>query len=139
MQNIIDRLGLQSDAFQESFNILSQAKNLEELAKKFFHVLRGNLLVVNAVIYFKRNEKANWKILFSKAKNPDIQFSDVLSKSEFRIAHIEHSEFELSINHALIDKAVFRILLGAKLDKSPYTGFDKIALQFFLQQLDNQA
>lgn len=137
MQNIIERLGLQSDAFQESFNILSRANSLEELAKKFFHILRGNLLVVNAVIYYQQHENSEWEILFSKEKDLNLQFNEVVSRSEFRIAHIEHPEFRLSINHSLIDKASFRIFLGAKLDKSAYDEFDKIALQFFLQQLDS--
>ncbi len=138
MQNIMDRLGLQSDAFQESFDILSRAKNHEELAKKFFHVLRGNLLIVNAAIFFKRNEKADWQLLFSKVKNSDGQYDDVLkSYGDFNITHIEHPEFKVSIKHLLIDKAAFGLLLGAKLDKSPYNEFDKIALQFFMQQLDS--
>ena len=136
MQNIIGRLGLQSETFQESFNILSRAKNLEELAKKFFHVLRGNLLVINADIYYKRSEKGKWQILFSHTNNSELQF-DTSAENEFRIMAIKHPDFKLSINHALIDRAAFRILLGAKLDKSAYDDFDKIALQFFLHQLDS--
>jgi len=135
LENIIERLGLQSEAFQESFDILSKAKNLEELAKKFFHVLRGNLLVVNAAILFKHKETANWQELFSKAKN---RYGELLGpQDEFTILDLNHQEFQVSINQPLIDNATFRILLGEKLDKSAYTEFDKIALQFFLQQLSS--
>jgi len=137
LQNIIERLSLQSEAFQESFNILSSARNPEELAKKFFHVLRGSLLVVNAVIYYKHSENADWKMLFSKTKDPEKQLVNDFKETEFGINQIKHPEFKLLINHSLIDKAAFRILLGTKLDKSAYEEFDKIALQFFLQQLDS--
>jgi sigma-B regulation protein RsbU (phosphoserine phosphatase) len=37
----------------------------------------------------------------------------------------------------MIDKSYFGILLGHKLDKSPFDDFDKIILQFFLLQLDS--
>ena len=37
----------------------------------------------------------------------------------------------------LVDNSVFGITVGAKLDKSDFTEFDKITLQIFLQLLDN--
>jgi serine phosphatase RsbU (regulator of sigma subunit) len=138
LDNIIARFGLQGEAFQESFNMLSRAKSLEELAKKFFHILRGNLLVINAAIFFKKNENASWQVLFSKTKKSDTSYSEILgSDSEFRITSVDQSEYKVAINHPLIDKSTFGILLGTKLDKSAYSEFDKIALQFFLQQLDS--
>ncbi len=138
MSDIIDRLALQSDAFQESFNILSKAKTLEELAKKFFHVLRGNLLIVNATIFFKAHEKSEWQILFTKTKETEPGLSELLSAgTEFKLASVSHPEYKLAISQPFIDKASFGLLMGAKLDKSPYNEFDKIAMQFFLQQLDS--
>lgn len=137
MDNIIDRFRLQGDAFQESFNILSQAKNLNELAKKFFHILRGNLLVVSAAVFYKSKQDSEWKELFSKIEGSDNQYKNLLEQPDgFSITFSENSKYKVSINHSLIDKSTFRIFLGAKLDKSPYSEFDKIALQFFLQQLD---
>ena len=138
MQNIIERLGYQSDAFQESFDILSRAKNLDELAGKFFHVLRGNLLVVNAAVFYKKSESADWTVLFSKIKGQKIFCDDLLNNtSGNEINAIDDAEFKICIKHVLIDKSVFGILLGAKLDQTDYTEFDRIALQFFIQQLDS--
>ena len=138
MSNIIDRLGLQSDAFQESFNMLSQAKTLEELAKKFFLVLRGNLLIVNAAIYFKSSHKSEWRLLFSKDQNPGAELTAFFSDhDEFTLSSVDHPKYALAISHPLIDKATFGILLGSKLDKTGYNEFDKIAMQFFSQQLDS--
>ena len=68
MDNLIDRLRLQSDAFQDSFNLLSRAKTLEELAKVFFQILRGSLLALDAAIFFKSREEAEWQVLFSRKK-----------------------------------------------------------------------
>jgi phosphoserine phosphatase RsbU/P len=138
LDNIIDRFRLQGDAFQENFNVLSQAKNLEELAKKFFQVLRGNLLVINATVFYKPKDSSNWNILYSKTKKTEIEYNNLLhSSDEFSISFIDHAEYKIAINHPLIDKSTFGILLGTKLDKSPYSEYDKIALQFFLQQLDS--
>ena len=91
MDNIIERLRLQSDAFQDSFNILSSAKNIQELAKHFFQVLRGNLLVVNAAIFFKYQEKTDWQLLFSKQKS-DSDYNHLLNpNNEFSVSQIRVS------------------------------------------------
>jgi sigma-B regulation protein RsbU (phosphoserine phosphatase) len=137
LANIIERLRLQSDDFKDSFKLLSRAKNLEELAKNFFQVLRGNLLVVNAIIFFKHNEITDWRILFSKQKS-DSDYKDLLKpNNEFSISQTKHPVFKVSINYPLTNNATIRILLGKKLDKSPYNEFDEIVLQFYLQQLDS--
>jgi len=138
LDNIIERLGVQSDTFQECFNILSRAKNLEELAKTFFHVLRGNLLVVNIAIYFKQIDGTDWQLLYSKIKKSDIPYNELLGPDgKFRIAPLDHSEFKAAITHPFIDRTSIGILLGSKLDRSEYTDFDKIVMQFYLQQLDS--
>lgn len=132
---IIERIALQSDTFQESFDILSQAKDTTELATKFFHVLRANLLILNAAIYFKP-ETGEWQELLSKTKFPIKNRDELLdAEMEFRIIPIKHAEFSISVNQPLADNASFRILLGNKLDKSDFTNFHKITLQFYLQQL----
>ncbi|MCB0284452.1 MAG: PP2C family protein-serine/threonine phosphatase [Calditrichaeota bacterium] len=137
MENLIERLTLQSEAFQESFNVLSRVRNLDELAKKFFQVLRGNLLVLNAVILYRRNENSSWTILFSKS-NSDYDVNALpISDSVFSISEVDHDEFKLAVTHQQIDKAFIRIILGSKLDSSPYSQFDKMVLQFYLQQLDS--
>lgn len=137
MENFIERLTLQSEAFQESFNVLSRVRNLEELAKKFFQILRGNLLVLNAVILYKKSENSAWNILFSKSgSDEDIRILSV-SESVFSISEVDHPEFKLAVTHQQIDKAFIRIILGSKLDNSTYSQFDKMVLQFYLQQLDS--
>ena len=138
MQNLIDRLSVQSEAFQESYTILSRSKTLEEMAEKFFHVLRGNLLVVNASIFIKSQKQDAWRTLFAKSALSTEISTDVFNRvSGYCIADVDDPNYPLCIKHALIDKASIGILLGAKLDKSSYSAFDKIVLQFFLQQLDS--
>lgn len=135
MDNKIDRLRLQCEAFQESFNLLSRSKTLEELAKVFFQILRSNLLVLDAAILLKNRGKTDWQFLFSKHKiNPDDK-KLFTPETSFNISQINHPVFKVSINQPLTDSSIFKIFLGEKLDKSEYSEFDKIVLQFYLQQL----
>lgn len=137
MQNIIERLQIQVSSLQESFFILSQAKSLEDMAKKFFHLLRGNLLVVDANIFFKKTRHEQWHKLFIKNENA-VNCCELLdNETEFNVQYLEHPDFQVSIHQPLIDKSTFGILLGRKLDKSVFDEFDKVTLQFFLQQLDS--
>jgi sigma-B regulation protein RsbU (phosphoserine phosphatase) len=90
---------------------------------------------LDAAIFFKGREKTDWQILFSKKKiNPDDKHILNLD-NKFNISQINHPLFKVSANYPLTDNSIFRILLGEKLDKSEYSEFDKIVLQFYLQQL----
>jgi len=135
VDNLIDRLRLQSEAFQDSFNLLSRAKTLEELAKVFFQILRGSLLVLDAAIFFKSGKEAEWQVLFSRKKLSPDNKQLLAPNDRFSISEIDHPVFRLSVNHPLTDNSIVRIFLGEKLDKSEYGEFDKIVLQLYLQQL----
>jgi len=135
LDNTIDRLRLQCEAFQNSFIVLTRSKNLEELAKIFFQILNSNLLVKDAVFFFRNREKTDWQILFPKQKiNPDYK-SLLKEDHNSKIAQIDHPLFRISINYPMTDGSIFRIFLGEKLDKSEYSEFDIIIIQFNLQQL----
>ncbi|UCF65215.1 MAG: PP2C family protein-serine/threonine phosphatase [bacterium] len=137
MNNIIEQLRLQSEAFQESFKLLSKAKNLEDLAHHFFQILRDNLQVENGLIAFKNKENSEWQQLFSGEKtNADYQhFLD--STDEFNIIPINDSVFNIAVKYPFADHSTFAILLGRKRDRTTFDEFDKIMLQFFLQQLNS--
>jgi sigma-B regulation protein RsbU (phosphoserine phosphatase) len=135
LEKIIKRLRLESDSFQDSFDKLSRAKNLEELAKNFSQILGYNLLVKNLVVFFKYKEKAEWQLLFSAHKSDSDYHLLLNTNSEFGVLEINHPMFKISINQLLFNKATFKILLGKKHDGSAYNEFDKIFLRFFLQQL----
>jgi len=137
VQQIIDRLELQVGSFQESFNILSNAKTLEDMAKKFFHILRGNLLVIDANIFYKNKNNNEWRGIYFKNENA-VKCDELLNqKNELSIHYLKHPVFQVCIHQPLIDKSAFGILLGKKLDNSAFNELDKITLQFFLQQLDS--
>lgn len=134
----IERLQLQSEVFQESFRILSKAKNPAELAQFFYQILRGSLLVVNYRAYFKEKDNDAWKMIFSKTKSPDTSIEDIIKDVKGKgIFLINHHDFKISINHIFFDTSEINIFLGTKLDKSGYSDFDIISLRFFLQQLDS--
>lgn len=135
MDTIIEHLRQQSGAFQDSFKILSHARNLGELAKYFFNVLHDNLQVEKAIILFKQKEKKDWQVLFLK-ENQDFNYHHLLNhENEFNVIQIDHPVFKISIYHPLSDKSAFKIFLGKKLDKSVFSELDKIILQLFLLQL----
>ncbi|MEJ2053052.1 MAG: PP2C family protein-serine/threonine phosphatase [Calditrichaceae bacterium] len=137
MQNIIDRLEIQVASLQESFSILSRAKDLEDLAKKFFQILRGNLLVTEINVYFKKKNENQWYELFVKNKNTSQCFDFLNESDEFSIQYPNNPDFQVCIRQPLIDQSVFGILLGKKFDNSGYNEIDKLTLPFFLQQLDS--
>jgi len=138
VENLIERLSLQSAAFQESFNMLSRSKNNKELAERFFQIVRGNLLILNAAFFFKQKNDDDWMLLFAQSKDSAAEALPVFNQiTDFCIADIQHPEYKVCIHHALSDNSSIGILLGHKLDKSDYSAFDKIVLQLFLQQLDS--
>lgn len=134
--NLLEKLELQVSSFQESFDILSRAKNLEDMAKKFFHILSGNLLVADGGIYFQKNRES-WRPLFVK-NGEAAGCMDILKEADgFKIDYVDHPGVKVCVHHPLIDKSHFGLLLGHKLDQTPYNEFDRITLQVFLQQLDS--
>lgn len=138
MENIIERLQLQSKSFQESFDLLSRSGSLEKLAWNFFLILRGSLLIVDAAFFVKKSGKKEWQVLFSKFKDHKNEYTDLLNGlGNSQITRLEHPKIKLGVTHNLIDKTMIGILVGSKLDKSGYTDFDTVTLQFYLQQLDS--
>ena len=56
-QQLIEKLSFQVDSFQEGFKILSESRNLNELAKSFCHIPRGSLMVSYVNLYFKSSDE----------------------------------------------------------------------------------
>ena len=95
MQNIIDRLEIQVSSLQESFYILSHANSLEDLAKKFFQILRGNLLIIDANIFFRGKNDNEWQELYVKNSEAS-QCCELLNPiSEFSIQYLDHPIFQV--------------------------------------------
>jgi len=137
VQNILERLELQANSFQESFTHLSKSRSLEQLAKSFFHILRGSLLVTDASVFFKARNDKEWKNLFSKNGYSEDCLHYFAEENSFSINTINHNNYEISITLPVFDRGRFGILIGQKLDNTSFTDSDRISLQFFLQQLNS--
>ncbi len=87
--NIVDKLSLQVDSFQEGFEILSESKSINEMAKQFAILLRGNFLVTDelniglldfgCVKAFKSNfVKLYQRFIQMGSQNDKSEYSDLL-------------------------------------------------------------
>ncbi len=137
IQNIIDRLSLQVRDLQENFNSLVNSKSLNVLGKQFCRILSGTLLTTNVNLLKKDKKGAKWKEIY--LSNSDcIQSTKHLSENDFLdIKFINNAKIKIAVTVPLVDDSYFGILIGKRLDKQPYSEFDKIALQMFILLLDH--
>lgn len=134
---ILDRISFQLDSFQEGFEILSKARSLEEMAKNFSKILRGNLLTTNVNVFHKSNRNQPWKGVYVTSSQSLRCINNYQYNSNFHINFLKNQEYKVCSILPLIDKSLFGIIIGKKLDKTEYTTLDKITLQIFFQLLDN--
>ncbi len=135
--NIIEKLILQVSSFQEGFRILSDSKNLEEIGENFVHLLRGNLLLVNINLFYRKNENSVWDNLFvpnSKSEN----FVKFLKTTDaFSLNFENDQEYKVYSTLKCVDGSYFGLIIGNKFDKSEFNSLDEITLQIFIRLLDN--
>lgn len=136
MEHIVEKLTLHCASFQEGFDLLCRAKSNTELSRYFFRILRGNLLVTEAAFFYRGPKSRDWELLYSHNLPAPQNAGALLSPLEDSlITRLNRDGFALGVVHPLSDGSRMAIVLGAKLDRSPYTDYDKIVLQFYLQQL----
>lgn len=137
LSSLVEKLNLQVKSFQEGFDVLSLSRNLNELAKSFSHILRGNLLAINVNIFHKNSEENDWRALYLHQKE-SLNFTNHLETDTLpKVVDVEDDQYKLSITVPLIDNTYFGLLIGTKIDKSDFSSFDRISIQIFLQLLTN--
>lgn len=135
--NLVERLSLQSESFQEGFDTLSSARSFEEMVKNFLHLIRGNFLVSEVCAFGKKHSEAEWKPISSdKIINRDY-LSSIKATEQLSISYPENAEHTVCIVLPLCDKSLFALLIGHKMDQSRFTEFDKITLQVLIQVFDS--
>ena len=134
--NIVEKLALQVDSFQEGFQLLSESRTVNDMAKSFARLLQGNFLVSDVNIFYKQNLNAEWKIIHGIK---DDNYSCLIdSKNDLLQTYFDVKEdVKICVILPLIDKTIFGITVGEKLNKSDFSELDKISLQVFLQLLGN--
>ncbi len=134
--NLVEKLSLQAESFQEGFEILSKSFGLIEMVENFMHILRGNFIISEIYAYRKKRLDSNWNPIPS-TKNLDPEDLTYFKGTEnFRISYFEHQKYDVSIFLPLADESFLGILFGPKMDKSPFNDLDKITLQILLQVFD---
>ncbi len=135
--DFLDRFKIHLDSFQEGFDLLCSANSLEDLAKQFCHILRGNLFVKGAGVFHKENG-SGWRELFD-LNMPDKIEPDKLSEYDKTLNLVD--DFPVTGNLMMImpmlDGSVFAIVLNEKLSGEPFGDSDKLTLQLFSQLLNN--
>ncbi len=134
---IVERLSLQVSSFQEGFKILSDSKTLEEIGENFVHLLRGNLLLTDVNLFYKKKEDENWQTLFA----PNIkskEFTEYLKTSEaFSLSYEDDKLYKVYSTLRCVDESYFGLVIGSKIDRSGFNSLDVITLQIFIRLLDN--
>lgn len=134
---LIERLSLQVRSFQEGFELLSQASSLEFIAKQFGHILRGSLLTTEVNFFYKDLPEKKWKSLTnSKSEKQNLLETNSQALS-YTVEIIEEGKPFIRCILPLVDNSIIGIIIGQKLDKSPFSNFDLVTIQMFLQLLDN--
>ncbi|MBN2426133.1 MAG: PP2C family protein-serine/threonine phosphatase [Calditrichaceae bacterium] len=131
MNDLIEKLQFEAASYQEGFQLLSKARNLNELAKSFFHIVRGNLMISGINIYYREKNANTWNLLIVRNKNlmPIEEHDDSADSMDSRPG--------LSLKVSMVDGSAFALLLGDKLNKKAYDDYDRISLQRMAQLLDS--
>ncbi len=136
-QDIIDRLSFQILSLQEGFDTLGKSRSLQELARQFLHIIRGNLMISDVNIFYRENIQSEWQALEinnDESKNLVDRFNP---NGIFDVTFPDHETFKAIITLPMIDRSHFGVITGEKLDKSDYSDIDRVTLQIFLQLLDS--
>ncbi len=135
--SIIEKLSLHVNSFQEGFKLLSNSKSLKEIGEKFVHLLRGNLLLVDVNLFYKKDELSSWKCLcFHNSQSKDyIKFLPL--KESFSITFEDEKVYKVFSTLKCVDNSFFGLIIGNKFDRSEFNSLDSITLQIFIRLLDN--
>ncbi|MEJ2616168.1 MAG: PP2C family protein-serine/threonine phosphatase, partial [Ignavibacteriaceae bacterium] len=133
LNNLVEKLSLQAQSFQEGFEILTKASNMKELSSNFAHLLKGNFIIKDLLVFRKAAKDSEWKNIGS-GNNFDMSDLSFLKKSSnLNIAYYDKQKYTASVVLPLSDSSFLGILLGQKLDGTAFNDFDKITLQILLQ------
>lgn len=135
--NLVEKLSLQVESFQEGFEVLSKSFSFVEMVKNFLHLMRGNFMISEIYAYHKKQYDSDWNIIASQ-KNfdpTDLSYFEETQNLTFR--YFEKQKFDVSILLPLSDQSFLGILIGPKMDKSAFSDLDKITLQILLQVFDS--
>jgi phosphoserine phosphatase RsbU/P len=135
--SLVEKLTLQSESFQEGFEILCKSFSFEEMAKNFLHLLRGNFISTKIHLLYKATKDSNWNSIQSQEKFSDADLSLLSINNPVPIKYFKNEKYNAVVVLPLSDYSFLGLLIGGKLDGSALNDFDKITLQILLQIFDS--
>lgn len=135
--NLVEKLSLQVESFQEGFEILCKSFNFIEMVKNFLHLMSGNFIISDISAFQKRQNDSEWRYVASLKNSQLSDLSYLIDSRDLSIKYFENKKFDVSVTLPLTDKTLLGVLIGSKLDKSKFSDFDKITLQILLQVFDS--
>ncbi len=137
IDNLLDKLSLQVDSFQEGFKILSDSKSISEIGEKFVHLLRGSLLLVDINLFYKENENADWDAI-AVLNDDSLKFTEhLIINDSFNLSLKNDLDYKVFGTLKCVDDSYFGLILGDKVNRTEFDSLDSITLQIFIRLLDN--
>jgi len=130
---LVEKLSLQAQSFQEGFKILTKSDNFAQLVSNFRHLLRANFIITDIHLFHKESFNAKWKTGIPKDKIDDLDLSLLEHQDQQTAVIYDNNKFNAIVVLPLTDSSYLGIFLGKKLDGSKFTDFDKITLQILMQ------
>lgn len=137
VENIVERLGIQTQSLQEGFSILSRVRTLKDMAKQFCHILRGSILSVDVNLYFRPSGETEWQSLYLSTDAHATCTENIPESTALNVYFPADQNEKIIAVLPLIDGGRFALIIGDKLDKTAYSDFERISVQIFLQMLDS--
>ena len=131
--SLVEKLTLQSESFQEGFEILCKSFGFDEMAKNFLHLMRGNFISTKIHLFYKATKDSNWNGVQSQEKFNEADLSLLSLNNPVPIKYFNDEKYNAVVVLPLADSSFLGILIGGKLDGSVLNDFDKITLQILLQ------
>jgi len=135
--NLVEKLSLQAESFQEGFEILCKSFSFDEMVKNFLHLMRGNFIISEIIAYHKTQLDSDWKVIASKRNPESTDISYFKESKSVSIQYFKEDKYDVSILLPLADQSYLGILIGPKMDRGGFTDLDKITLQILLQIFDS--
>ncbi len=133
---LTEKLSLQVESFQESFEMLSSSNSISAMALGFQRIIRGSFFTTKAPVFLKDDKNSEWKSISSK----DVSYLTKINELDYPVGikvFANSDSSELISASKLNDGSAMAVVLGQRLSKEKYSDFDKVTFQIFIQLFDN--
>jgi phosphoserine phosphatase RsbU/P len=130
---LVEKLSLQAQSFQEGFKILTKSDTFEDMMKNFRHLLRANFIITNIHLLHKESPGSQWVSIIPKDKIEESELLLPVYEEQQSTFDYANNKFNAVIVFQLTDSSYLGVLLGDKPDGNRFNDYDKITLQILMQ------